>query len=383
MNSKQGVLTLKDLTSFEAEMRAIKATSRLGKTPEVKDLPRLDKMDNKMRWSFYQVWNESLEQRENRPTVARDRIWASELGKSLVDNYLKLKGVEPSNPFDARSLRKFEAGNIWEWFVGLILKRAGVYLGTQGWVEYQYPGLLNVTGKLDFLAGGKPDWEKSFEEIKELDLPEFFGRATNAIIDYFKKTYPDGMEEIVLEIKSVGSYMFEKYWNTGIANPNHRLQAFHYLKATGKPEAHVVYISKDDARMVEIGLMNPSPVEKDYKDYIEELTGYYKANQRPPLEKEIVFDEETGRFSVNWKVMYSPYLTMLYGYKDQAEFDGKYRGQVNKWNRVLGRIVEGKKMTKLNLEVVKEIEKNFKDIDKIVDIAKEVRETKEEVSKNG
>ncbi len=329
---------------------------------------------NNLSWSFYKVWNDSLEQRESRATVARDRIWASELGKSLVDNYLKLKGVEPSNPFDKRSLRKFEAGNIWEWFVGLILKRAGVYLGTQGWVEYQYPGLLNVTGKMDFLAGGKPDWEKSREEIKGLDLPEFFNRATNAIIDHFKNTYPDGMNEVVLEIKSVGSYMFDRYWNTGMANPNHRLQAFHYLKATGKPEAHIVYISKDDARMVELGLFNPSSTEEVYKKYIEDLTGYYKANQQPPLEKEIIFDEEVGKFSVNWKVMYSSYLTMLYKYKDQAEFEAKYRPMVSKFNRVLNRVLENKKMTKANLEIIDEMEKQFKDTDRIFSIAKKLKE---------
>lgn len=325
---------------------------------------------SKTSWNFAQVWNESLEQRGERPTMPRNNLWASELGKSLLDNYLKMKGVEPSNPFDRRSLRKFEAGNIWEWIVGLILKRAGVYLGSQGWVEYQYPEFLRVTGKLDFLAGGKPDWEKSREEINELELPDFFYRATSSIIDHFQKTYPEGMREVILEIKSVGSFMFDRYWNTGIANPNHRLQAFHYLIATGRPEAHIVYVSKDDARIVETGIFNPSLVEDEYKKYISDLTGFYKANQQPPLEKEIIFDEEQGSFSVNWKVMYSPYLTMIYRYKDQAEFDAKNRPLVAKYNRVLKRILENRNMTKDNLEIVKQIEKEFGDIDKILAVAK-------------
>ena len=39
MNKQKGVLTLKDLTSYKAEMRAIKATSHLGWTPDVGDTP--------------------------------------------------------------------------------------------------------------------------------------------------------------------------------------------------------------------------------------------------------------------------------------------------------------------------------------------------------
>ena len=79
-----------------------------------------------MQWSFFKIWNESLEQREERPPKERQNLWASELGKSQVDVYLKMKGIAPTNPFSARSLRKFEAGNIWEWIVGLVLLRAGM-----------------------------------------------------------------------------------------------------------------------------------------------------------------------------------------------------------------------------------------------------------------
>ena len=37
--NKKGVLNLKDLTSFKAEMRAIKATSHLGWLPDVQEKP--------------------------------------------------------------------------------------------------------------------------------------------------------------------------------------------------------------------------------------------------------------------------------------------------------------------------------------------------------
>jgi len=327
----------------------------------------------RMSWSFYQIWNESLEQRESRKPYKRKNLWASELGKAPIDLFLKMNGVAPSNPFDPRTLRKFEAGNIWEWIVGLVLKRAGVFKGEQGWVSYQYPGLLEVTGKLDFLAGGKPDWEESRKRIEELELPPFLIKASNDIINHFKNNYPEGLNTIVLEVKSCSAFMFERYLKSRQASSNHRVQSFHYIKAKDMKEAHIVYISKDDARMLELGITNPSYVENEYKALIEEMTHYIEANERPPLEKVTVFDEEFGRFSVNWRVKYSGYLKMLYGFENQSVVDEIFGKQVAKWNRVLNRCVEGKKMTKLNLEVIGDVKREFKDFDELVEKERERR----------
>ena len=49
-------------------------------------------------WSFSQVWNKSLEEREERLLMPRDYLWASELGKSAIDVWLRLKGTKPTNP---------------------------------------------------------------------------------------------------------------------------------------------------------------------------------------------------------------------------------------------------------------------------------------------
>jgi len=327
----------------------------------------------KTSWTFYECWNSTLEKREERKIEPRDRIWASELGGSMVDRYLKMTGVKPTNPPNPRSLRKFEAGNIWEWIVGLVLKRAGILLDSQGWVQFQYPGLLQVTGKLDYLAGGQPDWSKAKEEIHKFGFPDFFTRVGGAIVDYLSNKHPFGLDETVLEIKSCSSFMFERYEATGKANPNHVLQTYHYLKAKNLPEGHIVYISKDDVRMLEIAVFNPSPIEEIYKRDIQMMTDAVNSKQQPILEKEVEFNEVTGRFNHNWKVMYSQYLTMLYGYKDQKEFEDKYRPLMAKWNRVLGRCVEDKNMTQLNLDVIEGIQKVFPNFNELVKKGKEVK----------
>lgn len=316
---------------------------------------------NNLNWSFSQVWNDSLETREEKPLIARNNMWASELGGPYLDRYLKMKAVPMTNPPNSRSLRKFEAGNLMEWVVGLVLRRAGILIDSQEWLSYQYPGLLKVTGKLDFLAGGKP--KTDLLSIEELRLPPFFNKTALAIISYFSEQYPEGLNETILEIKSCSSFTFEWY-NQGNADSKHILQAFHYLKSKDKPEAHIVYLSRDDLRICEVAVLNNSETEAVYKKDIEDMTNFLVNDIEPEKEKEILFDR--GKFSQNYKIAYSNYLMKVYGYKDQMEYEEKYKPKVASWNRTLGRIIKGNKMTKLNLETIEEIKKTFPNFDELV-----------------
>lgn len=324
--------------------------------------------DNNMRWSVASVWNEALENGSQRELKERNYIWASEIGGAFIDRYLKMKAVLPTNPPNARSLRKFEAGDMMEWVVGMVLKRAGIYKDAQEWVRFQYPGLLYTTGRLDFLAGGAIDWEKAKSEVFALELPEFFGRAATKILEYLSINYPNGLENIIIEVKSCSSFMFDRYEKTG-ADPHHKLQAFHYLKGKNMPEAHIVYISRDDLRMLEFGVFNPSNVEEEYKADIKKMTDIFNG-QEPEKEPLVIYDPKVGRFSRNWKVAYSNYLTRLYGYESQMDYENEWTGKINSWNRVFNRCVKGDKMTGLNLEIIEKAKKIFPDWDKMVDEVK-------------
>jgi hypothetical protein len=316
-------------------------------------------------WGFSKVWNQSLEERTDRELKARDNLWASELGKSPVDLYFKLRAVPLTNPPNARSLRKFEAGNVFEWIVSLILKRAGILKESQRWSSYQYEGLLQVTGKCDFIAGGIPNLEMFEKELGSLELPEVFMRGGRKILQYFAEKYPNGLDEMPLEIKSVSSFMFESLERKGAANWIHRLQAFHYLKSENRPRANIVYICRDDLRMMEFVVLNPSPVEDEYRNAIATITKYHLANEIPPLEKPIVFEEDMGKFARNFNVAYSGYLTKLYGIDNQQEFDDKYMPIVSSWNRVMGRVKNGDKMTDKNKIVLENIVKSGYSIEEL------------------
>ncbi len=315
-------------------------------------------MENEKSWSFSGIWNSALVSGEERKVEPRDYLYASELGKAPIDVFLSMKGVAKTNPPNDRSKRKFEAGNLWEWIVKMLLTRAGVLQNSQKPSPYQYPELLRVSGRLDFIAGGKIDAEKAKRVVEEekLGLPPSFYRAYDQIVEYFAKNYPDGLEPRILEIKSVSAFVFdglEAKKNASIKI--HRLQLYHYLKAENMKRGDIVYICRDDCRMMEVPVLMPSPVEDEYKDYIAKMTEWVKKDEQPPLEQPIIFDEDTGKFSKNNGIAWSGYLTMLYGLKDQNEFDEKFKPQAERFNRVIGRIKRGDKMTVKNEEVKREI----------------------------
>jgi ribosomal protein S16 len=324
-----------------------------------------------LSWSLAGTWNDSLLNRTERPQKIRDYVWASEMGGPMIDRYLKMNGVPPTNPPNARSLRKFEAGNLFEWILEFVLKRAGILLESQEWINHKYPKMLRVTGKLDFIAGGQPDWERSRHEVSSIGLPEMLSRASLAIVDHLEGIYgTDALKTIILEAKSISSFMMDRYEVTGQANPNHRCQLFHYLKGKNMREGHVVYICRDDCRMLELGVFNPSQVETEYKKDLEEITYYIENQTEPRKESEVLFDESVFSFQKNWKVEYSNYLTKLYGFEEPIHYREKWDKPVAAMNRVFKRCVTGAKMTDLNLKVIEGAKRHFPNWDDLVDKAK-------------
>lgn len=314
------------------------------------------------------VWNASLEDQEQRQNSPREKLWASELGGSTIDLYLKLKGTEQSNPPNARSLRKFEAGNIFEWIVSLVLKRAGILVESQKWAQYKYDGLLPVSGKADFIAGSAPDFgegEKFIQFLQRAEVPDVFLRCFERVLKHIEKKYPKGLENMPLEVKSVSSFAMDLVEKTKQPTKRHRMQLFHYLKSMGYDRGILVYICRDDLRMMEFEILRSSPdVEKEYHDKVAEVSKYYYANEMPPKEKLILFED--GKFTKNFNISWSGYMTMLYGFKEPRDYDEPYGKMATSWNRVLKRLKDGKKVTAKNEEIIKEMKAAGYDIDTIL-----------------
>lgn len=309
-------------------------------------------MDN---FKLTEVWNATIE-RNDKGIEPRSRVYASEIGGSMIDRYLKMKGEPYTNPPNSRSMRKFMAGDIWEWIVQTVLVKAGIKFRTQERVLVEYPDLLPISGRLDFIITGKTDFDNV---VIDENMPPFMQKLTEAIVANFKgKTF----EETIIEVKSVGSFVFESLLANDNPKTNHMLQASVYKKATGLP-ACVIYVCRDDVRILQYSVDAIfNDLEQMVIEDLKEITRYHKEDIEPDKEKLIIWEQSTERFTKNWKVGYSPYLTKLYSrnkngddkeetpFEQPDEYDDWVNPIISGLNRVVKRIKEGKEMTKSNEE---------------------------------
>lgn len=314
----------------------------------------MDKKNN-MSWSLTGIWNDKLIfGRNQRKLYKRDYIWASEVGKNYYERWLKMNAIEPDFDFKERVLRKFEAGNFFERIVGFVLVSAGVLIYDNK--PYKIPAdddHLAVSVRPDFVAGGKPDWEKARKNIDEEMLFKIMPnlkRIAEALVEHFSQKYPNGLKKLLFEIKSVNSQVFwsKKDYLTE-AYPHHVLQTFTGMKATDLDEGRLFYISKDDLTTEEFGLfLNSKSINEAWEDDVREMTHYIRNGIEPPKPPDIVFDERKklrfqykkkkycikGCYTPNWEIKWSNYITKITGIKGKKQED-----VVEKWeSKIKGKI---------------------------------------------
>ncbi len=307
------------------------------------------------QFNLMEVWNATIE-KSDRELKPRNYAYASEIGGSMIDRYLKMTGVAYTNPPNSRSMRKFMAGDIWEWIVQQVLVKAGIQFTTQDRVRVCYPDLVEISGKVDFIILGTTNFDRV--EI-DPNMPEFMQRLTQAIVDKFKGLTFD---KCILEVKSLGSFVFEGLLAQDNPKTNHMYQAFIYKKATELP-THIVYVCRDDVRLLQYSIdAIADQLEVEVIKDLTEITHYFRNEIMPEKERLILWDAVAQKFTKNWKVEYSNYLSMLYARKkneDDAELTPfETPDEYYDWvapivaglNRVVKRIKENKELTKSNLE---------------------------------
>lgn len=250
-------------------------------------------------WSFAQVWNEALNVDRQRELKPRNYVYASELGRGYYDRYWKMKGRKPTTPPGARAQRKFEAGNLTEWVIQQVLSRAGVLQHSQ-LVLTDEDGPIAVHGRCDFIAGGEVAVNT---DLYNMGLPETFVDVAVMAIEKLAEKYPEGLREQGIEIKSCAGVMFERYLKA--PGFHHALQAYFYATKTNKPYL-LVYVSRDDLRVCQWVIM---PNSEQWRElYDKDLETMASVIQEEP-EKEPLLTWDGIRFSKNFEVEYSSYLT--------------------------------------------------------------------------
>jgi len=290
-------------------------------------------------WTIQQVWNETI-LASRKEGKARNHISASDIGKNFYERYLKMQGVPASNPFDERTIRKFEAGNLFEWLVKNVLKRAGVLHSYQDFIEIpENEKHLKVIGYLDLIAGGIVDWKEAEEKVKTMNLPENLQRIADAVVLKLQNKFPNGIEKLVYEIKSINSMVF---WAKTKANslpyPWHKLQLLTYLKGTGAENGRIIYISKDDLTLAEYVVRHDDEnLNKIFNDDIETMSAYIREKKEPPKPKEIMWNpnkNKYGGYEPNWELKWSPYLTKITGLPKE-EWESKVNLKCKEMNKLI------------------------------------------------
>ena len=261
--------------------------------------------------NFVEIWNETLVGKE-RPIVLRDYIYASELGQDFSKRWCSMKGLPMSNPFDARTKRKFWAGNIFEDIIVDIFVNAGIFEKSQedAKVEFYPAGdkYLAIHGRPDAMTKEVKDWDKLIKETEEGEDDKAGVKAlTLKLLEYLKKSFPQGLPKALFEIKTVHSDTFWRYLDTlktGYAH--HRQQLGSYLQHFGFEKGYLVYLSKDDLA-IEQATVVLKDVEQDIIEDVKTMTALLAEDTMPPAPALIKYDDVKKKYSINWDITNSTY----------------------------------------------------------------------------
>lgn len=293
-------------------------------------------------------WNNT--ERKDWPMKPRNYARASEIGSPFLDRYLAMKGIEPSNPWSERTLRIFDAGRMIEFLVTRTLRVAGILKNAQEWVELlPTDTTVGVKGYLDVIIGGSVDWDSAQRAIVDhlgqygLKLrDEVIESKAMQIIKGLSIQYPDGFDtDMVVEIKSTGSLNYatkdriDQQGNfTGY--DTHKLQLYAYLEMTGLEVGYLFYIFKDDFRLAEVPVLR-SDVDLREKFYMDlyQMASLLKNDQPPAKEPLVVYDPNHTKFTLNWEVSRSRYLSYIYGYASSDEYEQAVEPLVSDLNYAL------------------------------------------------
>ena len=330
-----------------------------------------ENQQNNNSWSVQGIWNEELTLgRKDRIPEKRERMWASELGKSHYERYLKMNGIAPDFDYEERVLRKFEAGNFFERLIGFVLMSSGLLKFDNKW--YQIPAddnHLPISVKPDFIAGGKPDWDKVKNNLTTnllFDLMPNLARISKRLVETLSQKYPDGLKDLVYEIKSVNSMVFwQKKDYLAEAYPHHQLQLFAEMKATGLPEGRILYISKDDLTVAEFPLfLNGKAINEKYEEDVRKMTEYIRKGIEPAVPESVVFDPKKklrfqhktkkqiimGCYTENWEIGWSNFISHITGIEGETQ-----KEVVGKWKNIIA-----SKLKEKNEELKDKFKENLK-----------------------
>lgn len=354
-----------------------------------------------MPWEFAPLFNAAIECLPERPMQPRSYCYASEMGGCHYTRYLKMNAHPFSNPYNIRSRRKMIAGTIFEWIVQFVLTSCGVMQSKQERVYLELPGMLPVSGKIDFVAGGLIDWGQAKEAAERMkaqfganddDKPPIVVHSVDRILFRMEQIFSRvPLTEKIVEVKSVSGFVGDLIERSKKPRQPHPLQLLTYAISKGIP-GMLTYVNRDSLMIYEFDVSETKELRKQYISDLSLMTDYMKSAGKnylknlPPKPAEVLFEEASFRFVKSNQTEYSPYLSMMYPkYRDFEDFKKFWAKPLLSFNRVFKRCVNGENLTAANKDIIAEAKKIFPDWDKYVAKAKKAGafETPEETEDEG
>ena len=209
-----------------------------------------------MPFSIQKIVSDQLEKENKEHKHETTSFYASSLGYCKRKQIYKRCNTQETNPADDRGLRVFSVGNLFHEWLTSIVERSGTKIQEEVEVENKQ---YNVKGRIDAII--EKDGEKLVYEIKSINSKGF---------NYLKEPKPENVKQLIS-----------------------------YLWLTKNKEGRLIYLSKDDARIVEFPIRLTDKLLKEVKDELKELNYY--------MEKNILPKKLSGK---NWQCGYCNYKNL-------------------------------------------------------------------------
>lgn len=242
------------------------------------------------------IINESF----NREPYAKRSWWATDLNSCLRGAFYRRKGLPPISVISPDRMGIMEVGKIVEEWIVDKVKQSGKLIAEQLRVEAPE---YEASGKVDLLIdeGGRP---------------------------------------MLYEIKSTNSYSFKYKVKSKEPQPQHKLQTLFYLwrlRKTGHPElpevnfsnieGRIIYVSRDDLNRLIIPVNYSDTEIRPMIEQLQVLNNSWKNDELPPVPEPVVYDEDRGKWGINWVCDFCAYHELCAGrnWRQKAEQEVKER----------------------------------------------------------
>jgi hypothetical protein len=209
----------------------------------------------------------------------KDYWRVSDMGHCLRGRYYKRQGAKPTDPPDERTLRKFQAGNIFHWW----LQRQVRYAASE-------------------MSG-----------VRVIGMEREVRNDKLHVVGHYDALVQIGRKKLLYDFKTVHSNAFHyREQNKSLTQKQHAMQLGLYLMLLHQEhpdltEARLLYISKDDLSVAETKVILTPALKREILRELKILNESWEKKKLPPTPPLIVKDSVKNKWVINWQAQYCPY----------------------------------------------------------------------------